>query len=453
MKSQILFIYKNLNYQYGNQLNIYKKVFFVFIILIIISSCSKHEISVESIQSSNSLIVSCDDGIVDNFINLTALSLVEISKTKNFRDLVHYEVAKMFDDDHNVLLKTVGEILVNSNQGSLIEQSLNNTIPRMDSMNVQSSRYVNLSIADIYNQRQSIFQGIQICNNTIHLQIYIPNFTSINLDQDPVIALGHDEDPADCITFGYSLQNNTLSVINIDSAYAANNLVWVISVNNVVNENGVVPEGFFKLKDTLNVLSMDYEYSNDTFLESRTDKDKAVRIHSIQIAKKKYNCWLCGKDPVAVVGYFSDFRFCRPVDNPRGINTDVLFKIGKDDLNTWITIPTDKWRAWIAPHQSPLRKWNEAIEFVMYACSNRSKYSQLFKCDDPNCPIPLPNGMQAEYRSKYEPYLKTTYIGNTGNRPLFYFDILTTFGIGLIDFPSYDSYGHKIRFEGGNSIF
>jgi len=430
-------------------------LFGIFLLSIfILYACNKSANDINDNQNNYvSLELNCNDDIIDAYINLAALTLLELGKDIDFRNLIHNEIEKMFDDDHNVLLKTANSYKnVSSFGSSFSDTALLKTLERHNDIKILSNTYVNLSIQDVYPTRDKIWSGIELCGKTNYLQIYIPNFETIDLNQIPVIAVNTDDDPFQCVTFGYTYQNNKLVVIDLDSSFAANNLIWVVSINDVVTNQGELPDGFFKLQDTLNLTFNSNLPPDQADVQNRTQKDKAVRIHSIRIARKKRTCWLCGKDPVAVVGYLSDFRNCQPVDNARPFNTDVLCKVGKNDLDVWIKIPDDKPRAWITPHQNPLRRWNEAIEFVMFTKSNRSKYSNSFICDDPNCPSPVPFGMRATYLSRYSPYGQTTYIGTSGNRPLFYFDILTTFGIGMITSPTYDWFGNSIRFEGGDAL-
>lgn len=417
-------------------------------------SCNQESL-IENAEESqvNSLVsINCNDDIVENYINMAALSLIELIPQRSFVDEVHSEVAKMFDDDHDVLFKTLSSVLSHNSQNlnQLMSQSLDTVLSARYPQINSSSKFLNLPVSSIRTQTSQIITGIEVCENKLFLQIYIPNFETVDLTQRPIIAVGYDDNPEDCMTFGYQFVHDSIRIIDLDSSTAAKNLIWVVSLNNVVNNTGDLPESFFKLSDTSHVESL-YDNSESLQTKSRTDVDKQVRIHSIWIHNKKVRCWLCGKDAVALVGYFSEYSWCKPVDSPKPINAGVLCKVGDKDLKKWITIPTDTWRAYIAhPTHSPLRKYNEAIEFVMYENSKRKKHAQIFSCDDTNCPNPLPTGMKATYYSRYAPYGQTTYLTGSTNRPLYYFDVLPTTGMQLINFPSYDWFGNRIRFHGSN---
>jgi hypothetical protein len=414
--------------------------------------CKKERLLKDSFSPSNYVENNtyCNDDIIDNYINMAALSLIDLIQQSSFVDLVHTEVAKMFDDDHEVLFKKIDEELEldSKNLVDMLSQSLDSVLSFKYPLVNNSLKYVNLPVSSISNQISDIIDGIEICSNKVYLQIYVPNFESINLNQTPIIALGHDTNPEDCITFGYQFIGDSIFIIDVDSALAANQLVWVISYNNVVDFQGEIPESFFKLSDTINLSSINMPEGNQ--IESRTDKDKQVRIHSFLLTQKKRRCFLCGKDEVALSGFFSDYGLCKPVDVPKMIFTHVLCKVGKNDLNKWIIVPHDKPRAWIAhPTGSPLRKYNEAIEFVWYCYDSRSRYATTFSCDHPGCSTPLPLGMRATYQTKYYDYGFTSYLWG-GKPPLYYFDVPATSSMQMITHPDYNWYGDRIRFHGSN---
>ncbi len=64
------------------------------------------------------------------------------------------------------------------------------------------------------------------------LQLYIPFVEDVDLTEIPVICFGHQEVES---TIGFKLNaQNQVQVIAVDEAYAKQHLVWIVSINEVV---------------------------------------------------------------------------------------------------------------------------------------------------------------------------------------------------------------------------
>lgn len=180
----------------------------------------------------------------DNILNTAAVGLLQLSKNSTFRQLVNTEVAKKFDDDDNVLLKTVASKAqsdLNLNLETEFSNSINYHTGHITvTSNPLQSYYQTLSIyTDATEVHNSIFSYVDD-GETLYPQIYIPYIDQVNLNSQPVIAI---------LTFsetesvGYRLRTDGyFDVIRIDEAFAQNNLVWVISPNESVGNDGTLPE-------------------------------------------------------------------------------------------------------------------------------------------------------------------------------------------------------------------
>ncbi|MFM9949010.1 MAG: hypothetical protein ACKV1O_13805, partial [Saprospiraceae bacterium] len=69
-------------------------------------SCNKDEELKPSKESTEKSGFDCDEEF-DGVVNTAALGMVELAKSSSFRSLVHARVAEQFDEDHEVLLRTL----------------------------------------------------------------------------------------------------------------------------------------------------------------------------------------------------------------------------------------------------------------------------------------------------------------------------------------------------------
>ncbi len=116
-----------------------------------------------------------------------------------------------------------------------------------------------------------------------------------NLNQQPIIVLGLEE-VAGCITTGYEFNTDgSLKVISIDEAMADSRLVWVVSLNERVNDSGV----FVPVPSTN--LTSDDAHTGVNQANFRAGENYALNINEVEILDRK-ECWICGGAEVSIVG-------------------------------------------------------------------------------------------------------------------------------------------------------
>ena len=234
-----------------SKIEIMRKYLFLLIIIISFPQCQKDyqvpkiELNTEILVNSSSL--QDDLGIeLKTIINSIALSLLDLGETKEFRKLVHQLVAKRFDGDENTLFKHISE--KKANLPALLFQGKTASDKRKIFTNY--SVKVNLltkSFSD-FSTFKKIENGYKLGNNKLYPQIYIPYFETFEhfYEIAPTIAMVINDDE---LIQGYKLEKDgSISIVDVNHAYAKENLVWIVSVNDRIDENGGVDK-FISQKD------------------------------------------------------------------------------------------------------------------------------------------------------------------------------------------------------------
>ena len=165
--------------------------------------------------------------------NTAAVGLLELSKSAGFRSQVHTQVQQQFDGDDNALLKDIGL------SATSMQQSINQHWGNIsDTQNPWIDTFHTFSVySDLYFINQTI-NGFPFDEDTLYFQIYVPYIDQVRLDVQPVIAVLTSSE-TDAV--GYRLkENGYFEAIHVNEAFAQQNLVWVISLNETVNSQGVV---------------------------------------------------------------------------------------------------------------------------------------------------------------------------------------------------------------------
>ena len=285
-----------------------KKIFFCFIIITsFFVGCKKDYSSIDKPVKIPNLKTMPNDSLLGNRVKTMIIGLLELSVDSNFVSIVNYEVSKQFDDDDNVMLSTLVDVSNENNIDliALMDQSVNsyeNDLPNAEhSFDYYNSLSGQTNISNIIN-------GFEIDEINYYLQIYIPFADQVNLQDTPIICFGHQEIET---TIGYKLNSdNSISVFEVDEEFAENNLIWIVSVNESVNKNGV----FEKPLNLTNV---------ETLGQIKTIGRKCI-IDSVMIDDTKES-WIKGKAEVsvaaAVLYSYCGYRLALPLG--------VLVKIGK----------------------------------------------------------------------------------------------------------------------------
>lgn len=162
--------------------------------------------------------------------------LLGLSTDEDFKELVTTQVLDTFDGDYNVLLYKLYSTWYNVYERDLaaeMAQSIDDVIQydptTIDHPYEQYNVFTNAE--DVYD----ILHGFEYDEQQAYLQIYIPYIDQVNLEQTPTICFGHQEVDT---TLGYQWNGEEIITVEVDSNYAKSHLVWVISVNEVVDESG-----------------------------------------------------------------------------------------------------------------------------------------------------------------------------------------------------------------------
>jgi len=226
-----------------------------------------------------------EEDYYDDIVTTAAYGLLEISQQSNFRRLVHDLILLQFDGDDNTLLLHVNgqvnqtAVLGNDGLAGKMADFINSNMP------VLNGTYTMTDHID------SAINGFSYFGDEVYTQIYIPfidNFIE-NLNQDPIIVINLNDD---AILPGMRIEDGELTFYNVDESFAETNLVWVISVNERV-EN----------LDTLAKFKPSCHYE---------DAGKYIRLSNIKVSDKKES-WANGRAEIGFFGFQYELCETNPI--------------------------------------------------------------------------------------------------------------------------------------------
>jgi hypothetical protein len=158
-------------------------------------------------------------------------AFIPVSINPTFRKVVYQEVAKKFDGEDNVLIKTL--ITSCKKEGFDLEAALNKNLPAGQNV-------------------QSILGGLVRKGKKRHAHLYIPNFDNVvsadlrsgsglntrNANYPTLVSRPDNESILNLTGTEYN-GSTYVTVPNVNEAYSMNNEVWVMSVNERVNGEGL----------------------------------------------------------------------------------------------------------------------------------------------------------------------------------------------------------------------
>jgi len=245
----------------------------------------------------------------------------------------------------------------------------------------------------IINKPEGIDQaigGFPAWGMRLYPQIYIPFIDEVDLSDQPTIVVG-SEDGGDCIALGYKPIPGTddYEVIEVDEAYAKENLTWVISTNESVNDRGELPPN--RKSTTLRASG----------LQAR---------HTEFFVTSKKECWLCGDGELRVVWAHYD-QSCNPIAGWSGSSGN-LEKINKRELNAWHEID-DEYYLIVGGQPSPFPS-NYTVAWIVYEYDNKPAITATFPTPPPcNGPVTLNYRSNDPYYGKYGTEFSSFFAGNT----------------------------------------
>ena len=213
-----------------------KNLFLWATIAVLAFSCQKDPVTPSGLPKNTALAP--EDAYLGNRVKTLMLGLLDLSHQDRFVQLVHREVGLQFDDDDNVLFKKLIKTCQQENMAlaDKMDQSVAKYQTEIGAIGHDYDGYQSLKGADAITD---IMNGFNWNDQHYFLQVYIPFVDEVNLKETPVICFGHQEVET---TVGFKLNTQgQVEVFEVDEAYAQEHLVWVVSVNEVVDASGNLP--------------------------------------------------------------------------------------------------------------------------------------------------------------------------------------------------------------------
>jgi hypothetical protein len=229
------------------------------------------------------------------------------------------------------------------------------------------------------NEIIEAIRGIDYNQTTLYSQIYIPFIEEHTYNDKPVLVIAYEETD-DCIARGYQIIGDKINEVIVDETFARENLVWVISINERVDENG----------DYIREM-VDPRGQNGNNGGSRMD-EKSVKVKEVYISDKK-ECWLCGDGEISFIAIKANS--CSQ-SNPGVFYGRDFIAIKNNDLFSWQS--TNSGLSYMTSTSDPLTP-SEGIGFIYYEKDNKKK-SWNRSWTMPGCQ----GNLTVYYYSKQTPY-------------------------------------------------
>lgn len=154
----------------------------------------------------------------DEMIETAANGLLDLRSNPAFKTLVHDQIALQFDGDDNVLLKTLDSVCA-ANEINL-EQEMENSL-------------TNVGREDLIPFVHDAIHGFEYFEDTLYLQVFVPNVALISTQQTPIIVENHTTEELG-IHKGFEAGGTPM---NVDPGTVEYQLCWVVSANESVGNN------------------------------------------------------------------------------------------------------------------------------------------------------------------------------------------------------------------------
>ncbi|HCA43308.1 MAG TPA: hypothetical protein DEP28_08655 [Bacteroidetes bacterium] len=326
-------------------------------------SCNKSETSLNSenlrkfsvhLKSRNSQNAFTNEEY-DVMLNTAAVSLIEVAFDRIHSNKVYIAAKKECDGDNNVLLKYINRSINQSFKENIIT-STNNSISKIsydENISLKFNR-LDREIDLTLEQFNEIIDGVPLGSKTYYIQIYIPfidNFTSQELPSAIAVASTDTE-----TLLGYELQSSSfIKTIEVDENYARNNLVWVVSMNETIDNEDVFSDYLDCQSGNSNSIFDINEGGETDTLVPRTQVTIEYYLDSIYI-KQDLEKWWGGKQDIA-------WLFTTYPENGFSyydMYATTVFKTKK--LNEWIYVPGYKSRMTLS---SPIYR-GDVCDWIIY---------------------------------------------------------------------------------------
>jgi hypothetical protein len=283
-----------------------KKIILVIsTVALFILACNKSKTpldnSSQSTQTNLSSVGISDEDKYDRIIETISYGLLDLSTNTAFQSIVNSEISKKFDEDDNVLLRSlnaecleVGIDLKEEMKTTLLSHGLDEYIIYVD----------------------EAVDGFNYYGETLYPQIYIPFIEAQNLNSIPKICMNKDDD---AILPIIEVQANTITSQEADEEFATVNLLWVISINESVNSLGELET------------SITHEVQKGT----RNIGDRFLEVNAIKVHEKKEG-WGNGRAEICHITRIYN-PHTNSIDNQN--QGEPFCKLANPDLDSWY-IPT-----------------------------------------------------------------------------------------------------------------
>ncbi len=350
----------------------------LFLLAIVFYGCQDQEASDESLTPSEEPVKSVYAQLEESLMPFGQIAL-RYSQEPSFRSLVYEEIEKQFDGDYNVLLETVRDRRMEANRGGGQELS--------DALICFTQTYV--------------------LEEKLYPQIYIPFYESVRKRKEasrgseetqPYILL-YDGDEGREVWPGYTIDEAGELVeagINIDETFAEEHEVWVISINERIEDGAVMDfveveettEGARVMTPVTGIISrLDFNCRKESFPSGK---------HDIHI--RRYTSWYAATDPgTSEVGVYNRLGSSDPTGD----------KIADIDIDN-SDIKGDKWRVKNLSYNYT-NGWNtDKGDYMVYVIFEKDEYPAE-KRETPGIFLPGTSGsfdrLQIEYRSYDTSYI------------------------------------------------
>jgi hypothetical protein len=211
-----------------------------------------------------------------------------------------------------------------------------------------------------------VLNGFKYFTDTVYAQLYIPFYENYNINSAHSICYNLEDD---AILPGFTYVGGSLANSNITEAFAQEHPTYVASVNEVVNNSGIIP------------------VSNKT-VKNRGISNLALSIKQFKVATKKEK-WGNGKAEIEDVFRLYNSSNCQNLFGNYGFTK----KVKSSNINNWV-YPDDRTEIFWDPY------WWESSSsafIVLYEKDRRKKFSKSVAI--PNC-----SGIDLNFVSKEDIY-------------------------------------------------
>lgn len=197
----------------------------------ILFSCEKESANdKDTINDSKNLLTktSIDNPFeyAESNLNFIAKGLTGLVNNQSFKNILYDKIEEQFDGDYNVLFK------------DLVTECVNNNIDVIHQMKI----YLQYIGEDSCRLDTALHAFDNIDGHHYYIQIFIPSFEDReNFTANSPVCISYNGNEEFTTFSGYSIdENERLTIINsIDEDYSETNEVWVVSLNENVDDNGI----------------------------------------------------------------------------------------------------------------------------------------------------------------------------------------------------------------------